>query len=113
VTPLQVSLLLGLLARAAADAAPAPTCINASLDRVEAGAYEGDASMAVLDVPNYPAMNVPGVLANGIPEGVPVRLCAQVSGKYPTILEIYLTRDPDREEEYRRDLRDHYKQEKP
>lgn len=96
---LSMSLLLGLMGKAATSGEA--TCIDASLDRIEW--VTDDHSIAALDVPEYPTVNVPGQLATGIPEGVPVKLCAEVKGAH---MEIYLTRDPEREERYKKELRD-------
>ena len=105
-SPLTVSLLLSAFARAASSD---PMCLDASLDRMEytgitedeygSKTYEG---FAVLDLPEYPAINLPLEMAAGIPEGVPVQVCVYTSGAE---LRFYLTRDPEREKANRESIK--------
>lgn len=102
---LSLSLLLGLLARAAGDT---PVCVDAALDRREyVDQHEG---FAVLDVAEYPSINVPLELAKGIPEGAPIKVCASVQGN---VLEVFLTRDLEREKHNRKVIQDHHKEKQP
>lgn len=103
---LTVSLILSALARAAS---PEPQCLDASLDRREYTGitenaygdktYEG---FAVLDLPEYPSINLPLSMAESIPEGVPVNVCVYTSGAE---LRFYLTRDLEREKLYREQIK--------
>lgn len=93
-TALQLSLLLGLFGKAAHTTEP--VCVDASLDRVEE-------EWAVLDVPEYPSMNVPVALVDGMREGAAIQLCAQVKDHD---LVIYVTHDPVREKANREAIRE-------
>lgn len=95
---LAISLLFGLQWGKAASADP--VCVDASLDRVE---YTTETDgYAVLDVPEYPSINVPMALAAGIPEGAAVKLCGYVEEHE---FRFYLTRDIERERKMREEIR--------
>lgn len=90
---LAMSLLLGLMAKAGD---PHPTCLDASLDRIEITEDTEDEygrkvidGLAVLDVQDYPGINVPMEMAEGIPEGSPIKVCVYTSGAE---LRFFLTR---------------------
>lgn len=91
-TPLQVSLLLGALAHAAAHTAPQPACLEGTLDRVEW--ITDTVGVAVVEVPDYPTLQLPGALATGMRDGTAVDVCAQVEGHS---LRVWLGVDETRE----------------
>lgn len=97
---LDVSLLLGLLAHSAAHTAPAPVCVDATLDRIEW--ITDTEGVAVVEVPEYPTLSLPGALAKGMRDGTAVDLCAAVKGQ---VLEIYLAVDAPREKARREEIK--------
>lgn len=87
---LTLTLLLGLFSGRTG------TCVDASLDRYER--VDEETRLAVLDIPEYPSVNVPDTLLEGIPEGTPVKVCAQ---PFYNTLTISITRDTEREQQIR------------